>query len=61
MSVEPRPHVEGPGVSGAIMWVSSLGPQGDGGRRLVYSAESWVPDCVWRAEGRCVFLPPDCL
>lgn len=42
VSVEPRPHVEGPGVSGAIMWVSSLGPQGDGGRRLVYSSESWV-------------------
>ena len=41
-------------VSSLLVWVSSLSPRGDGGHRLVYSSGSWVPDCVWRAEGRCV-------
>lgn len=41
-------------VSSLLVCVSSLASRGDGGRRLVYSSGSWVPDCVWRAEGRCV-------
>lgn len=35
-------------------WVCSLGPRHGSGRRLAYSSESWVPECVWRVGGRFV-------